>query len=102
MHCTSCEVLIERRLKKLEHVQAVQVNATTGKVQLLCSHMPQFQAVQNAVKADGYTVLPWKNQHGSQREDVQKNTVRDYKEIGVIFLLLLLLYQIFTHFQVLP
>jgi copper chaperone CopZ len=61
MHCASCEVLIERRLKKLEHVQAVQVNAITGKVQLHCSHAPQLQAVQQAVQADGYRVFPWKS-----------------------------------------
>ncbi len=36
MHCASCEVLIERKLKKLESVQEVQVNHLTGQAQRLC------------------------------------------------------------------
>ena len=102
MHCASCEVLIERKLKTLESIQEVQVSYATGKAQLLCSRVPQLRDLQNAVKADGYRILPWKNQSRFKPRAFQKNTTRDYVEMGAVLLILLVLYQVFSRFQLLP
>src|SRR5260370_39423756 len=102
MHCASCEVLIERKLKKLESVQEVQVNYLTGQAHITCSRVPQLRDVQDAVKADGYTVLPCKTGSSFKPKAFQKKMPRDYAEMGAIALLLLLLFQIFSRLPFVP
>src|SRR6266436_6358384 len=102
MHCASCEVLIERKLKKLESVQEVQVNYLTGQAHITCSRVPQLRDVQDAVKADGYTVLPCKTGSSFKPKAFQKKKPRDYAEMGAIALLLLLLFQIFSRLPFVP
>src|SRR2546429_837924 len=95
MHCASCAIVIERKLKKLEGVQDVRVNSYTGKVELVGAPVPSLAHLDNAVKANGYTILRWKKGHGFKARAFQKNTPKDYLEIGIILLLLLAVYQIF-------
>src|SRR5436853_4299582 len=102
MHCASCEVLIERKLKKLENIQGVKVNHTTEKAQIDCLQVPQLRDLQHAVKADGYTVLPWKEGNSFKSAAFQKNTLRDYLEMGAMALLLLLLFQVFSRLPFVP
>ena len=102
MHCASCEVLIERNLKKLESVQEVQVNHLTGQAHITCSRVPQLQDLQDAVKADGYTVLPCKQGSSFKPKAFQKKTLRDYTEMGAMALLFLLLFQIFSRLPFVP
>src|SRR5947207_4003171 len=102
MHCASCVVLIERKLKKLESVQEVQVNHLTGQVHMTCSRVPQLRDLQDAVKADGYTVLPWKQGSSFKSKAFQKNTLPDYAEMGAMALLLLLLFQILSRLSLVP
>src|SRR6266481_798133 len=60
MHCASCAIVIERKLKKLEGVQDVRVNSYTGKVELVGAPTPSLADLNNAVKTNGYTLLRWK------------------------------------------
>jgi len=57
MHCRSCEVTIERRLRKLPGVQQVSVDAVKG---IAVIHhdgaVPSLASLTEAVRADGYTV----------------------------------------------
>src|SRR5437016_9443601 len=54
------------------------------------------------VKANGYTLLRWKKQHRFKARAFQKNTPKDYLEIGIILLLLLGVYQIFSQLGWMP
>jgi len=94
MHCASCAIVIERKLKKLEGVQDVRVNSFTGKVELVGAPTPSFADLNNAVKTNGYTLLRWKGRHGLKSRAFQKNTSQDYLEIGIILVLLLVVYVI--------
>lgn len=102
IHCASCVVRIERKLKQLEGVQAVQVDAMTGKAELLCAGVLSVEQLYQAIQADGYTVLAWKEQKGATTGTAQKNTARDYLEIGLIALLLLGLFLAVSHVSFLP
>ena len=56
MHCASCEVLIERRLKKLPGIETVHVNHVTGYAEITHSQPLNLETLNNAIKNDGYTV----------------------------------------------
>ena len=59
MHCASCEVLVERKFKKIEGVEKVNVNHANGKADLICSHEPNIRQLNNLVREDGYQVTFW-------------------------------------------
>jgi sulfite exporter TauE/SafE/copper chaperone CopZ len=99
IHCASCVMVIERQLKKLEGVQTVQVDARTGKAELSCARVPLLTEAQQAVQANGYTVLPW--QDGKPAMQPQRG-VRDGAEIGIIVLLLLGLFWLFSRLPFVP
>ena len=59
MHCQSCELMIERRLKKLPNVRQVDVNAAKGVARVVCEgEPPTIEALNAAVIEDGYKVRP--------------------------------------------
>jgi len=102
MHCASCTIIIERKLKKLEGVLDVRVNSYTGKVELVGAPVPSLADLDNAVKTNGYTLLRWEKRHGFKTRAFQKNTPKDYLEIGIILLLFLVVYQLFSQLGWVP
>jgi sulfite exporter TauE/SafE/plastocyanin domain-containing protein/copper chaperone CopZ len=102
IQCASCVVRIERKLKQVEGVKEVHVDELTGKAELLCESIPVVERLQHAIQADGYTILLFNEQTGKKPETAQKNTERDYLEMGVIVLLLLVLYHVFSRLQLIP
>jgi copper chaperone CopZ len=40
MHCASCEVLVERKFKKIGGVEAVKVNHANGRAEVYFSQQP--------------------------------------------------------------
>lgn len=104
MHCASCEFVIESELRKLEGVQAVQVNARTGKGKMQCTRVPPLYEAQQTLRAHGYTILPWsETPHPTlPARATERNTPRDYLVMGVIALLLVGLYQVFSRLNLIP
>jgi copper chaperone CopZ len=102
MHCASCGMTIERKLRKLAGVDEVTVDVSTGKVEVFCDRAPQLPEVQQAVQADGYTILPWQEQRKARAKVAQGNTWRDYGEMGLIVLIFYCFYQIFAQLQIIP
>src|SRR5258708_16698474 len=49
MHCASCVVRVERKLKQIEGVQQVEVNGATGKADLVCLCVPSVECLHQAV-----------------------------------------------------
>src|SRR6266568_3257071 len=86
IHCASCVMVIERQLKKLEGVHAVRVDALTGKAELSCARVPFLEEAQQAVQANGYTVLPWQDGKPAM---MPRRGVRNAVEMGIIVLMLL-------------
>ncbi len=57
MHCQSCEITIEQRLKKIDGIRAVQVNAAKGVAMVTyAGQAPSVALVSDAIRSDGYTV----------------------------------------------
>ena len=102
MKCASCEVLIERALKKVEGVSEVQVSRANEEVNVKCSENVNLDDLQRAVHEDGYT-LSYKDQIINQEKSkfLVKNK-RRYAEIGAFFLFIVGAYLILQQYDLLP
>ena len=89
MHCANCEVLIERRFKKIAGVRRVKVSHITGQAEINCYGDLDLTALQRAIADDGYTVSRL-NEQGRKPSGTKgaQNTARDRIEIGAAFLIL--------------
>lgn len=102
MHCASCEVLIERKFKKVASIEKVNVNHADGKAEILCSKEPNLHELNNLVKSDGYQVSFWQDRHSVAQTVEHKNTWRDYLQMGGIFLVIVSAYYILKQFNLVP
>jgi len=102
MHCASCEVLIERKFKKVSGVENVRVSHHNGKAELFCSSDPNIRELDSLVKEDGYRVSLWENHHQVVHPETHKNTWKDYFQIGAIFLIIVASYLILKEFNLIP
>src|SRR5258706_11298266 len=101
MHCANCEVLIERRFRKIADVRRVKVSSATGTAEINCYGDIDVATLQHAIADDGYTV--WLlNEQTNKRSDSGKrtNTGRDYIEIAAAFIILFGLYLLLGQFDV--
>src|SRR5229473_2853455 len=103
MHCANCEVLIERRFKKITGVRRVKVSSTTGMAEVNCYGDVDIATLQRAIVEDGYTVWLLHEQTNKPTDSGKvKNTRRDYVEIGAVFLVLVGLYVVLSELNILP
>src|SRR3989344_1492917 len=102
MHCTSCEVLIERKFKKIAGVEKVSLNHASGKAEIICSCELNLRQLNNLVREDGYQVSSWFDRNNSIYTNSHKNNFRDYLQMGAIFLVIVSLYYILKQFDFLP
>lgn len=93
MHCSNCEVLIERKFKQIPGIEKVNVSYVNGKAEVCCSQEPKLHELQNTVKPDGYAISLWRDRN-TVAELPHKNTKRDYFQIGAIFLIIVAAYLI--------
>jgi sulfite exporter TauE/SafE/plastocyanin domain-containing protein/copper chaperone CopZ len=101
MHCSNCEVLIERKFKKLPGIEKVNVSYVNGKAEVYCSQEPKLHELQNAIKQDGYAISLWHDRNNAT-ELPHKNTKKDYLQIGAIFLIIVAGYLILKQFNLVP
>ncbi len=97
MHCSSCEVLIERSFKKIEGVEKVKVNHASGKAELQCSEEPSLEQLNQVIKGQGYSVSGVDSSKPSYYQ-----LKRDHLEIGAIFVIVVGLYLLLKQFDILP
>src|SRR5260370_4744313 len=100
MHCANCEVLIERRFRKIAGVRRVKVDSATGIAEINCYGDIDVATLQHAIADDGYTV--WLlNEQTNKRPDswTITNTGRDYVEIPPAFIILFGLYLLLGQFH---
>lgn len=100
MHCASCEVLIEQKFLKIKGVKKAHVNYATCKAIIETTEQISLENFQNAIAPDGYKITPWHDQKTEYA--IQKNTKKDYAEIGAILLIVIGLYVILKTFNLLP
>jgi sulfite exporter TauE/SafE/copper chaperone CopZ len=112
MHCASCEVLIERKFKKISGVETVQVNHHNGKAELICSTNIDINELNGMVNGDGYSVsfepaMPEHkrgedNHHSVIGTETYKNTKKDYFRMGGTLLIIVSAYYILKKLNILP
>jgi sulfite exporter TauE/SafE/copper chaperone CopZ len=92
MTCANCEVLIEKKFKRIAGVSNVSVNHRTGSAEITSSSELNIDDLRHAVEEDGYSVSLSGKGSAAHRG---RNTGRDYIEIsaaivivvGIVFLL---------------
>lgn len=99
MHCANCEVLIERRFKKIPGVRKVTARHTAGTAKIVYYGNLDLNTLQGAVTEDGYTVS---HLHELTDNAEHRNTGRDYLETGAVFLVLLGLFLVLKQFNIVP
>ena len=98
MTCTSCEVLIERKLRQLPGVEKVKVSRAKEIAEIKCQDEVKLEDLQNAVSDKGYLLTL-----DSNYEDNKNRTAKSkYLEIGAALLLIAGLYLILKQFDILP
>ena len=102
MHCASCEVLIERTLIKIDGIERDQVNHASGKAVLHCSADPAITSLQSAIAPHGYHLTHYNGQGLVQAPVTQRNTKKEYLQIGGIVLLVMAGYVLVRQFNLIP
>lgn len=116
MACVSCEVLLERKLKKVAGVDTVHVNHHTGKATLYASQELHLEDLQNTVKDTDYKIVSIQESSSetaakdntSAKDNNSntcvsgKNTSKNYLQIGAVFMIILGAYFILKKFDLLP
>src|SRR3989338_1300411 len=109
MTCSSCEVLIERGLKKVPGVHNVQVSRAKEKAIVHCDDAVQLDQLQAAVAEKGYSLseLPSVSSSNASPEHVLKTPFivansSKYKEIGAVFIAMVGAYLLLRQFDILP
>jgi protein-disulfide isomerase/sulfite exporter TauE/SafE/copper chaperone CopZ len=100
MHCANCEILIERKFRKIAGVRRVRASHASRTAEIVAYGNVDIRALQSAVADDGYTVLRMSERTTKPPEP--RNTQRDYMEIGAVFLIFAALYVVLQTFDLLP
>jgi uncharacterized protein len=102
MTCSSCEVIIERVLKKVQGVRNVQVSRSKESAHILCENDITIDDLQNAVSEKGYKLFyDDPIEHPPKSEFVVKNR-KKFAEIGAIVLFMISGYVILSQLNLIP
>lgn len=103
MTCSSCEVLIEHKLRQVLGVEKVKVSRAKEQAEVECTDDVRLESLQAAVKDKGYTLYA----SNDPIENPPKNSfmLKDkerYSEIGAVLVLLIGAYILLKQFDLLP
>ena len=98
MHCAGCEVLIERKFRKIKGVERVKVDHNTGEAEISYTKEPSIDELQQSIRQTKYTVIqiPINSQTSS------KNKFEDYFEITAYFFILFGVYYFLRQLNLIP
>lgn len=96
MHCAACEVLIERKFRKVPGVTYAQASQSTGQVVVECDESVRAKDLHLAIRDDGYRVTE------SQVQPDERNTKKDYLQLSAVFLIIMALYVVLKQFHLIP
>jgi sulfite exporter TauE/SafE/copper chaperone CopZ len=114
MTCSSCEVLIERKFRKIPGVDKVSVSQAMGRAEILCSKEPSLETLQDALKGHKYSVSrleggpsgsPEKDPSRMRPEKKPSDAIeikRDHFEAGAALLILAGSYLLLRQLNLLP
>lgn len=112
MTCSSCEVLIERGLKKVPGVEKVNVSRAREEVEITCAEKVLFSDLQNAMQEKGYVLeeksgpSAFSNTGSSVSSSSPSPWItkdkNKYSEIGAVLVILAGAYLLLQQFDLLP
>ena len=108
MTCSSCEVIIERNLRKVSGVEKVHVSRAKEEAEVQCSDEVAFTQLQDAVKENGYS-LSIKDNSGADNANsssakkpfILKDKQR-YSEIGAVVVMIIGVYILLKQLDFIP
>jgi uncharacterized protein len=98
MHCGNCIVAVERRLQQIPAVRNVKASYPPGRAVIRYSGELSQATIEEALKADGYTVVTLTDIDSSS----PTQSVRHYIEVGATFLILIGIAWALQRFNLLP
>ena len=107
MTCSSCEVLIERKLRKVEGVERVHVNRAKEEVRIKSVADVPLEKLQEALRGTDYTIayIPATNNNETSSSRPSSSTFavkRRHLEIGAAFLIIVGAYLLLRQLDILP
>jgi uncharacterized protein len=102
MHCSNCEVLVERRLEAIAGIRSVRARHATGDVKIVHCGQLHVDELQKAIEEDGYAISSFSSAERDSSRAGGKNRTQDYVEIGAVLLILVAAYVVLKQFDVLP
>jgi uncharacterized protein len=102
MTCASCEVLLERGMKKVPGVSNVQVSRSKEKAVVHCENDVQLEDLQAAVADKGYTLIPHDTIDTPVRPAFIVKHKQRYAEIGAVLLFIIGGYIILKQLDLVP
>ena len=98
MTCTSCEVLIERKLKNVPGVQKVEVSQAKGEAQIECDDEVKLEQLQYALREKGYAL----SEDSAANPSFWNNNKERLSEIGSVLVIIIGVYLALKTLNVLP
>ena len=87
MHCRSCEILIEEKLKEIPEVTQVEVKYKKGTADIFFHEQkPNHEEIETAIREAGYAIGV------SGKKPFFSKNVSDYQDLGIAALVLLMLF----------
>jgi uncharacterized protein len=102
MTCASCEVILERSMKKVEGVHNAQVSRSKENAYVHCDENVQLEDLQAAVSEKGYTLISADAICNPVRPAFIVKNKKRYAEIGAVLLFIIGAYVILNQFNLLP
>ncbi|MBT4604317.1 hypothetical protein HOC01_01640 [archaeon] len=104
MTCSSCEVILERRLGRVNGVHTVSVDRADERLVVECDENVSIDTLSNAIKGKGYTLHELDSQHNLLKKGGKFFSMPSgkWEEVGAALLVLLSIYVIVTSFDLLP
>ncbi len=91
MTCASCELLLEKKLKAVQGVKAVDVDHKSGMARITAKadELPSFERISSVIEKAGYSVL----EEGAPSISTLSPDKRKWMEIGGALVIIFALYQ---------
>ncbi len=82
LHCVSCEILLEKELKKIPQLKQCKISHKKGIAEIECNGDFPYEEVESAINNCGYKIVS----NRAKKETIVKNTLEDYYHIIFIFI----------------
>ena len=97
MHCVSCEILLEKELKKIPGFKRCSVSHKTGEAQIqFKKNIPEDQ-IEEAISACGYQIA---SNSDTPTSHTEKNSGIDYFMMIIILIVIAVLFLIFKELEI--